>query len=122
MSGQQSMKLGQWGEKLAAQTLEKKGYHLLTANWRCRYGEIDLIVEDERYLCFVEVKLRKSSTYGSASAFVDWRKQEKLRTSAQLYLSQYPTTRQPRFDVVEIYVPHGMETREPEIHILENAF
>lgn len=122
MSGQESRLLGRWGETLAANYLREKGFQILDAGWRCRFGEIDLIAADREYLCFVEVKLRKSAAYGSAGAFVDRRKQEKLRLTAQMYLSMRPTRLQPRFDVVEIYAPQGMKTEKPAIHIVENAF
>ena len=122
MSGRDSRLLGRWGEDLTAEYLRDKGYRILAANWRCRFGELDLVAEDGTYLCFVEVKLRKSAAYGSAAAFVDRRKQEKLRAAAMLYLSRYPTDLQPRFDVVEIYAPQGVETEKPELFHLENAF
>ena len=122
MSGQDSRLKGRWGEEIAAGYLRRKGFSIAAANWRCRFGEIDLIVRDHTYLCFVEVKLRKSAVYGSAAAFVDRRKQEKLRTTAMLYLSRHPTALQPRFDVIEIYAPQGEKTAEPEIIHLENAF
>ena len=122
MSGQESRLLGRWGETLAAEYLRRRGFSILGAGWRCRFGEIDLIAADKNYLCFVEVKLRKSAAYGTAGAFVDRRKQEKLRLTAQMYLSEHPTDLQPRFDVVEIYAPLGMETQRPDIHMLENAF
>ena len=122
MSGQESRLLGRWGETLAAEYLRRRGFSILGAGWRCRFGEIDLIAADKNYLCFVEVKLRKSAAYGTAGAFVDRRKQEKLRLTAQMYLSEHPTDLQPRFDVVEIYAPLGMETQRPDIHLLENAF
>lgn len=122
MSGQDSRLLGRWGETLAAEYLRDKGYRIVAANWRCRFGEIDLIAGDGTYLCFVEVKLRKSAAYGSAAAYVDRRKQEKLRASAMLYLSRRPTDLQPRFDVVEVYAPRGTGTENPEIFHLENAF
>lgn len=122
MSGQESRLLGRWGEGLAAEYLRKRGYSILAANWRCRFGEIDLIAANREYLCFVEVKLRKSTSFGRPAAFVDGRKQEKLRTAAQLYLMEHPTALQPRFDVVEIFVPQGMGTAHPEVTYLENAF
>lgn len=53
---------------------------------------------------------------------MDWRKQEKLRAAAEVYLVQHPTKLQPRFDVVEIYAPQGARTAEPEILHWENAF
>ena len=122
MSGQNSRLLGRWGEDLAANFLREKGYTLLAANWRCRFGEIDLIASDGACLCFVEVKLRKNACFGPAAAYVDRRKQDKLRTAAMLYLARHPTDLQPRFDVIEIYAPQGMETRNPGIFHLENAF
>lgn len=122
MSGQQSRLLGRWGEGLAAEYLRGRGYSIVAAGWRCRFGEIDLIAENGVFLCFVEVKLRKSAAYGQAGEFVDRRKQEKLRTAAQLYLTERPTALQPRFDVVEIYAPRGAATGRPEITVIENAF
>lgn len=122
MSGQDSRLLGRWGEDLAANYLRNKGFRIVAANWRCRFGEIDLIAEDGIYLCFVEVKLRKSAAFGTAGAFVDRRKQDRLRTAAMLYLSRHPTGLQPRFDVMEIYAPLGIDTENPEILYLENAF
>lgn len=114
--------LGAWGESLAAEYLQKKKYKLLASGFRCRFGEIDLIVADRKYLVFVEVKLRKSDKFASAMEFVDYHKQNRIRTTAEVYLSQNPTYLQPRFDVIEIYALHGLETKKPEIHHLEGAF
>ena len=122
MSGRDSRLLGRWGEDQAADYLRRKGYRILAANWKCRFGEIDLVAEDGVYLCFVEVKLRKNAAFGTAGAFVDRRKQDRLRTSATIYLSRHPTDLQPRFDVMEIYAPRGTDTVNPEIFWLENAF
>lgn len=122
MSGQDSRLLGRWGEALAAAYLRDKGYRILASGWRCRYGEIDLVAADRTFLCFVEVKLRKSNAFGRAAEAVDRRKQERLRATAQLYLEQTPTALQPRFDVVEIYAPQGMNTQTPRLVHLENAF
>lgn len=114
--------LGPWGEAQAADYLRRKGYSLVAANYRCRFGEIDLIVKNKRYLVFVEVKLRKSAEFAQAREFVDFRKQQRLRTTASMYLSRYPTSLQPRFDVIEIYAPQGMETKKLTINHLEDAF
>ena len=122
MSGQNSRLKGRWGEDAAAGYLRDRGFAILASNWSSRFGEIDLIAEDGTYLCFVEVKLRKSAAYGSAAEFVDRRKQDKLRKTAMLYLSGHPTELQPRFDVIEIYAPQGEHTVKPEIIHLENAF
>jgi putative endonuclease len=53
---------------------------------------------------------------------VDFRKQNRLRTTAEIYLSEHPTDLQPRFDVIEIYAPDGVETQKPVINHLEDAF
>ncbi len=113
---------GAWGEALAAQYLRGKRYTVVAAGYRSRFGEIDLIVEDKHYLAFVEVKLRKSAAFAQAREYVDRRKQDKIRITASIYLSQYPTNLQPRFDVIEIYCPQGRETKEPQITHLEGAF
>lgn len=113
---------GAWGEALAAQFLQKKRYMIVATNYRSRFGEIDLIVSNRKYLVFVEVKLRKSNHFANAFEYVDIRKQDRLRTTAQIYLSEFPTDLQPRFDVIEIYAPEGTETRHPEIHHMEDAF
>ncbi len=122
MSGWKSRELGRWGEALAAEFLKKRGACVTAAGWRCRYGALDLVAEEGDFRCFVEVKLRKDDSRGAAGEFVDRRKQEKLRAAALLYLEENPTALQPRFDVMEIYAPWGMNTRKPEISYLENAF
>ena len=122
MSGGERRLLGRWGEALAAEVYRKKGWRLVAAGWTCRYGEIDLIVENGTYLVFAEVKLRQDARVAAACEFVDRHKQERLRTSAQMYLMENPTDLQPRFDVVEVYAPDGMQTKKPRINVLENAF
>lgn len=114
--------LGAWGEATAAAYLRRKRYRIEAAGFRCRYGEIDLIATNRQYLVFVEVKLRKSDRFASAKDFVDVFKQDRLRTTAEFYLSKYPTNLQPRFDVIEIYAPDGIQTTNPEIIHLEDAF
>jgi len=114
--------VGAWGEALAAQYLVKKKYKLLAANYRCRFGEIDLIVRNSQFVVFVEVKLRKSGDFAEAREFVDSRKQERLKITAELYLSQFPTNLRSRFDVIEIYAPQGVDTRNPRINHMEDAF
>ena len=114
--------VGAWGEATAADYLRKKRYEIVAAGYRCRFGEIDLIVKDRKYLVFVEVKLRKNKDFARAMEHVDRRKQDRIRITASIYLSQNPTQLQPRFDVIEIYAPEGTATRKPEINHLEDAF
>ena len=113
---------GAWGEALAAEYLRKKRYRIEAAGYSCKFGEIDLIVSDRKFLVFVEVKLRKSADFAKAMEYVDSRKQDRIRATASLYLVQNPTTLQPRFDVVEIYAPEGTKSVRPEIRHLEDAF
>ena len=98
---------GKKGEALAAEYLRKKGYTLLEAGYRSRYGEIDLIVKKRGIVAMVEVKSRKSDRFAKALEAVDAHKQQRLR--------QQEKPPQIRFDVIEVY-PGG------EIHHLENAF
>ena len=94
----------------------------MACNYRTRFGEIDIIAKKRKMLAFVEVKLRKSSRFAQAREFVDLHKQERIKTTAQMWLSENPTSLQPRFDVVEIYAPEGLQTAAPEIIHLEDAF
>lgn len=114
--------VGAWGEARAAEFLRKKHFQLVAAGYHSRFGEIDLIVQNKKYLVFVEVKLRKTSNFAMAREYVDRYKQDRIRMTAAIYLSQNPTELQPRFDVIEIYAPDGVATAHPEINHLEDAF
>ncbi len=122
MTGGDRRLLGRWGETQVADWLRVRGWRVVAAGWRCRFGEIDLIAANDKYIIFTEVKLRKSAAFAPARAFVDRGKQERVRISAQLYLQEHPTELQPRFDVAEVYAPEGTATRKPEIDYIEDAF
>ena len=107
---------------MAADFLRKKHYKVVAAGYHSRFGEIDLIVADRKNLVFVEVKLRKTGDFAKAMEYVDLHKQDRIRMTASVYLSQNPTKLQPRFDVIEIYAPQGVQTVNPEIRHLEDAF
>ena len=111
---------GKWGEGFALDFLKKKGYKYVAKNFRSRFGEIDLIVKDNEYVVFIEVKVRKNAGFAYAREFVSHSKQEKIRTTANLWLSSRKTKLQPRFDVIEIYAPN--ENSMPELNHIENAF
>ena len=113
---------GAWGEALAAQFLRDQGYQIVAAGFHSRCGEIDLVAENKMNLVFVEVKMRKNANFAAASDYVDRRKQDKLRVTASIYLSKFPTKLQPRFDVIEVYAPQGRHTTAPKIHHMEDAF
>ena len=115
------MTRGTLGEDIAAQLLERKGFTILDRNWRTRAGELDVVAADGRYLVFAEVKLRADSRHGAAREFVTPAKQRRILAAAGEWLAAHETTLQPRFDVIEIYLPRG--AHEPSaVQHLENAF
>ena len=122
MERKTTKQVGKQGEAAAYRYLTDKGMKLCETNFQTRWGEIDIIGYHKGYLVFVEVKLRKSNQFAEAKEFVDFYKQQRLRTTADYYLSQYPTNLQPRFDVIEIYAPQGTATKSPVIRHLEDAF
>jgi putative endonuclease len=93
---------GASAEALAEQFLTQQGLRMRTRNYRCRLGEIDLIMQDGATLVFVEVRLRTNTRFCSAAESVDSRKQQKLLRAAQFYLQQHRLTESApcRFDVV----------------------
>lgn len=122
MSGGDLRLLGRWGESKVAEWLRKNGYKVIGAGYRCRFGEIDLIAINDKFICFTEVKMRRNAEFAQAREFVDRHKQERLRLTAQHYLCEHLSELQPRFDVAEVYAPQGISTKNPKINYIENAF
>jgi putative endonuclease len=87
-------------EKLAATFLMNHGLKLITQNYHCRFGEIDLIMRDGASLVFIEIRLRSNKSYGSAAASITPQKQQKLMLTAQHYLQQNAEKNACRFDVL----------------------
>lgn len=110
---------GKLWEIEAANYLRKKKYKLLEANYTTRFGEIDLIASNKKYICFVEVKQRDINSIATPAEFVDKPKQNRIICTAQLYLATHSTKLQPRFDVVEVYTDNN---KINSIKHLENAF
>jgi putative endonuclease len=94
--------LGQTAESRAEAFLETQGLKLVARNWRCRFGEIDLVMQDAATLVFVEVRLRSRADFGGAAASVTPAKQKKLLAAARQYLSSLKTLPPCRFDVVAL--------------------
>lgn len=113
------MTSGPWGEEQAAAFLRHKGWRIIARNYRTRYGELDIIAENEKYLVFAEVKTRKNDSFAKAREAVTPKKQERLRITAEYWLQEHPTELQARFDVIEVY---GTPGRRAEIIHIENAF
>jgi len=113
-----SIQSGQQSEQLAKQYLEKHGLQTITTNFRCRSGELDLIMRDGKYIVFVEVRARQSAAFGGALVSITSTKQQKLIRTASLFLSckkwqnRYPC----RFDVV------ALDGVPPQIQWIKNAF
>lgn len=113
------MNRGKLGEDIALEFLTKKGYNLIERNYHSHFGEIDIIMKNDRYIIFVEVKLRKNSKYGTPAEFVTVKKQQKIIITAEDWIINNKTELQPRFDVIEIYMP---ENKAVSINHIENAF
>ena len=113
-------KSGVWGEIFAARYLRDNGYRIITGNFRSRLGEIDLIAQKGSYMCFVEVKTRGRDHIYEAKEAVDFSKQEKLIATSKLFMKAYPNSKQPRFDVCEVYLDERYKPMK--INYIENAF
>jgi len=97
------LRLGEDGEQLAADYLQKQGYTILARRFRTKVGEIDIIAKEDDYLVFVEVKTRRSTIYGWPSESVTWRKQQKIIKTALWFMKDTGNLEAKcRFDVVEI--------------------
>lgn len=95
------LSFGQSGEKQAEKFLVKSGYSILERNFRCRFGEIDIIAFKDGVTVFVEVKTRKNSSFGMGYESVTQKKMEKLVLTAQAYFASKTETAS-RFDVISI--------------------
>ncbi|HEX6542601.1 MAG TPA: YraN family protein [Ktedonobacterales bacterium] len=95
--------LGSAGERLAAGWLEARGYRVLARNWRCAYGELDVVAEEQGELVFVEVKTRRGVAHGAPEEAITATKRAHLIAAAQSYLmEQQRETQSCRIDVVAI--------------------
>lgn len=115
-----NLALGAHGEELAAQFLRAAGMEIVERNWRCRYGELDLIAREAGVTAFVEVKTRSGLGFGIPAEAVTFTKQQRIRRLALLWLNeQQGPWRQIRFDVVSVLVERD---REPVIEHLKAVF
>jgi putative endonuclease len=112
--------LGSWGEQQAASFLTTQGYQIITRNYRCRYGEIDLIAKDNAVWCFIEVKTRQTASYGDGYQAVTPLKRRHMLKAALSYLAGAGLMEEPaRFDIVSIDFYSNTEYR---IKLIKNAF
>jgi putative endonuclease len=120
MEDRERKALGLISEELALAHLLAQGLKLLRRNYRCKLGEIDLVMLDGQTLVLVEVRYRASRSYGGAAASVDWQKQRKLAKTAEHLLLKRPELRRypARFDVVAITAEAG----DSKIDWIKGAF
>ena len=114
---------GKSGEDRVVSFLRKQGWGVVKRNYQCRFGEIDIIAEKEKYIVFVEVKTRKENSIIPASDAVDLVKQKKIMLTAQDYMRKTDTHLQPRFDVAEVTVKERKDGSKGYcLKYTENAF
>lgn len=115
--------LGRVGERLAREHLERLGYCVVASNYRTRFGELDLIVCDDTWLVFVEVKTRRAGALESSLQAVSPEKCRRVRKMAAAWLveaPERPRSRELRFDVVAVTVDR--DSRLVRLDHLEGAF
>jgi putative endonuclease len=111
--------VGKTGEAVAVEYLLQRGYRILERNYRCRFGEIDLIARDGKTLTFIEVKTRRSQRFGPAASAVTLAKQRHLVKASQLYMMHTGrNTESCRFDVVTV----EMDGTTLRIELIKDAF
>jgi putative endonuclease len=106
---------GRDAEAIAAKHLQRHGLRIVERNWRCRFGEIDLIARDGACLVFVEVRARSSAQYGGAAESIDRRKRNRLIAAATQYLARTGLDTKCRFDAVLLQASDAP-------HWIRNAF
>ena len=111
--------LGNYGEKIAALYLEKKGYHILARNFCVKGGEIDIIAEKDGFIAFVEVKTRTPDYLVGGLEAVNYRKRRLIIRTSEQYSIIHPHDLQPRFDIVEIIIDGR---KVVGFNYIENAF
>jgi putative endonuclease len=112
--------LGREGEDIAVSFLSRNGYIVLTRNYRCHHGEIDIIARQKDVLVFIEVKTRTSLSFDSPAAAVTLKKQQQISRTAQYYLATAHLFDTPaRFDVVSILISPN---QPPVVEVIPNAF
>ncbi len=108
---------GNKGELIATKYLQEKNYVIIENNYRCEYGEIDIIAKDNGYIVFIEVKYRTNKNYGMPIEAVDSRKQERIRQVATNYIMENNIKVKVRIDVIGILNSNGLK-----INHIVNAF
>ena len=107
--------LGTWGEGLACRFLEDQGYSILATNYRCAYGEVDIVARDGEELVFVEVRTRRSESFGTAEESLSAAKVRRLVATCQDYLQRSAEEDTGwRLDLVCVYLGPGRQSQRIE--------
>ncbi len=119
-----AVSIGALGEEAAALALKKRGYKIIERNYRSKMGEIDIIAKDGEYTCFVEVRLRKTNTFGSPADSINEGKRNRIIKTAQLYSIEKGICDTPmRFDAVLINAITEEESlKNIHLEIIKDAF
>lgn len=113
-------KTGVWGEIFATRYLRDNGYDILSSNYVCRFGELDLVAVKDKTVCFVEVKTRNRNTNIRPMEAVDEGKQKRMEMAAKSFLSSAKINSETRFDVCEVYLDDNCALSD--INYIKNAF
>ncbi|MBE6887007.1 MAG: YraN family protein [Ruminococcaceae bacterium] len=109
--------IGDKGERKVARMYAAKGYKIIARNFSCKYGELDIVAQKGKQVVVIEVKTRKNDSFAQAREYVDYRKQNRIRNTADLFLQQHKLTDCAiRFDVAEVYTENNI------VNVIEAAF
>lgn len=114
--------IGAFGEQVAARYLRGEKYNILAANYIAGSGEIDIIAEKKKVVCFVEVKTRKEGGMFDPAEAVNYHKQNNVKSAASAYMSRYNIKKETRFDIIEVLLDEKNIYNVMSINHIKNAF
>ena len=123
--------VGNFGEEIAVKFLLENGYTVKERNIHLSHNELDIVAEDENFIVFIEVKTRSysndegTSDYGTPGMAVDRKKRDDTVKASRAYLAKHRTKKQPRIDVIEVYLKQSENTDKPtiiKVNHIRNAF
>lgn len=111
-------RLGFWGERRACKYLKKQGYKIIERNYKCPFGEVDIIAQKDDVTAFIEVKTRTSDYFGAPNEAVDNRRKDRYKNVVRYYYAHRQTDCTVRFDIIEVM----KEDKAVTLNHIENAF
>ena len=110
--------LGKWGEALAAEFVEKKGYEIIERDWKSGRHDLDIIARDEDTLVIIEVKTRRNRLFGNPEEAIDYKKRQSLQSAINHYVKSHHVNAPVRFDIISIV---GTIGSTPEIDHIKDV-